>query len=198
MSNGDDKNAFNERLIDAVEKEPALWDLQDRTYKSRSVCEAAWRCVAAELGATVSDVKACWNNLRYTFRVCMKSRSEMSKSGAPADDSLDEEKQWIFFCVRLLFLKDTMTGRPTSGNLKPLAADDAHSAGGTGHDETAQDIFEMYRDEELSVDEGGTCDNTQASNLVQLCTVKAHGTSVKFGLPIFDLDYADFSNTCKS
>ncbi|KAH7959239.1 hypothetical protein HPB49_009590 [Dermacentor silvarum] len=77
----------------------------------------------------------------------------MSKSGAPADDSLDEEKQWIFF-VRLLFLKDTMTGRPTSGNLKPVAEDDVHSAGGTGHNESAQQIFEeMYQDEELSVEE---------------------------------------------
>ncbi|KAH7985978.1 hypothetical protein HPB49_026175 [Dermacentor silvarum] len=167
MSNGDDKNVFNERLIDAVEKERALWDLQDRMYKSRSVCEAAWRRVAADLGATVSDVKARWKNLRDTFRRVLKSRSEMSKSGAPADDSLDEEKQWIFF-VRLLFLKDTMTGRPTSGNLKPVAEDDVHSAGGTGLNESAQQIFEeMYQDEELSVEEVGTYDNTQASNLVQ-------------------------------
>ncbi|KAH7934090.1 hypothetical protein HPB49_021423 [Dermacentor silvarum] len=109
MSNGDDKNVFNERLIDAVEKERALWDLQDRMYKSRSVCEAAWRRVAAEH----------WSDR-------------------------------------------------TSGNLKPVAEDDVHSAGGTGHNESAQQIFEeMYQDEELSVEEVGTCDNTQASNLVQ-------------------------------
>ncbi|KAH7933301.1 hypothetical protein HPB49_011257 [Dermacentor silvarum] len=146
MSNGDEKYAFNERLIDAVVKERALWDLQDRTYKSRSVCEAAWRRVAAELGATVSDVKCrWWKNLRDSFRRVLKARSETSKR--PADGNLDEEKQWIF-SVRLLFLKDTMTGRPTSDNLKPLAADDAHSAGGTGHDETAQDICaDMYRDD---------------------------------------------------
>ncbi|XP_049523037.1 uncharacterized protein LOC125945309 [Dermacentor silvarum] len=32
----------------------------------------------------------------------------------------------------------------------------------------------------------------------KLCTVKAQGTSVKFGIAVFDLDYADFSNTCES
>ncbi|KAH7971381.1 hypothetical protein HPB49_023110 [Dermacentor silvarum] len=66
--------------------------------------------------------------------------------------------------------QDTMTGRPTSGNLKPLAADDAHSAVGTGHDKTAQDIFaEMYRHKELlGNDEVCTCDETQASHLVEV------------------------------
>ncbi|XP_075559377.1 uncharacterized protein LOC142590864 [Dermacentor variabilis] len=32
----------------------------------------------------------------------------------------------------------------------------------------------------------------------KLCTVKAQGTSLKFGIAVFDLDYADFSNTCGS
>ncbi|XP_070385364.1 THAP domain-containing protein 1-like [Dermacentor albipictus] len=101
MANGD---------IDAVERERCLCDLQHKDYKSRGVCEAAWRRVAAELGAAVSDVRARWKNLRDTFRRVLKGRNE-AKSGAAADDSLDEDKQWMFFVV-LLFLKDSMIGRP--------------------------------------------------------------------------------------
>ncbi|XP_050030015.2 uncharacterized protein [Dermacentor andersoni] len=32
----------------------------------------------------------------------------------------------------------------------------------------------------------------------KLCTIRAQGTSMKFGIAVFDLDYADFSNTCGS
>ncbi|XP_037570457.1 uncharacterized protein LOC119452297 [Dermacentor silvarum] len=32
----------------------------------------------------------------------------------------------------------------------------------------------------------------------KLCTVKAQGTTLKFGIAVYDLDYADFSNTCGS
>nr|XP_050046422.1 transcription factor Adf-1-like [Dermacentor andersoni] len=166
MANADNKNEFSERLIDAVERERCLWDLQQKDYKCRGVCEAAWRRVAAELGATVSDVKARWKNLRDTFRRVLKGRNEV-KSGAAADDSLDEDKQWMFF-VRLLFLKDGMIGRPTSGNLTAPPADKWQSASANGHVESAQEIFTaMYQDE--GNDEASACDRTEASSLVDVC-----------------------------
>ncbi|KAH6925275.1 hypothetical protein HPB50_003178 [Hyalomma asiaticum] len=46
MANGDDRQAFNESLIDAIEREACLWDLRNKQYKNRSVCDAAWRRVA--------------------------------------------------------------------------------------------------------------------------------------------------------
>lgn len=78
MLNGDEKNAFNEHLIDAVEKQRVLWDLQDRTYKSHSVCEAAWRRIA-ELGATgklffVSSDIACWASISSVAFRCILCR----------------------------------------------------------------------------------------------------------------------------
>ncbi|KAH7977832.1 hypothetical protein HPB49_003709 [Dermacentor silvarum] len=111
MGNGDECSAYNERLIDAVEHERALWVLRDRNYKSHPVCDAAWRHVAAVMGSTVAEVKARWKNLRDTFRRVFKDRARASKSGAPADDVLDESTKWVFFS-RLMFLKDTMEGRP--------------------------------------------------------------------------------------
>ncbi|KAH6926527.1 hypothetical protein HPB50_019388 [Hyalomma asiaticum] len=100
MANGDDRQAFNESLIDAIEREACLWDLRNKQYKKRSVCDAAWR-----------RVKARWKNLRDTFRRTLKERNRATKSGAPAGDDLDEATQWIFF-KRLLLLKDTIEGRP--------------------------------------------------------------------------------------
>ncbi|XP_075732847.1 transcription factor Adf-1-like [Rhipicephalus microplus] len=119
MANGDERNAYNERLIDVIEREWPLWDLRDRNYKSRAVTDAAWRHVATVMGSTVAEVKARWKNLRDTFRRVLKERTRALKSGAPADDELDESTKWHFFS-RLLFLKETMEGRPTSGNVEPL------------------------------------------------------------------------------
>ncbi|KAL3199670.1 hypothetical protein MRX96_043863 [Rhipicephalus microplus] len=52
MANGDERNAYNERLIDVIERERPLWDLRDRNYKSRAVTDAAWRHVATVMGST--------------------------------------------------------------------------------------------------------------------------------------------------
>ncbi|XP_077517633.1 uncharacterized protein LOC144128248 [Amblyomma americanum] len=109
---------FNERLIDAVECERVLWDLQRKNYNARNVSEAAWRRVAAAVGATVPDVKNRWKNLRDTFRGVFKGRIQAKKSG-PGADEVEETATWIFF-ERLLFLRDTMRSRPTSGNVEPL------------------------------------------------------------------------------
>ncbi|XP_077506896.1 uncharacterized protein LOC144116093 [Amblyomma americanum] len=109
--------AFNEKLIDAVECERVLWDLQQKNYKARNVSEAAWRRVAEAVGATVPDVKHRWKNLRDTFRRVFRGLRQSQKSGTGADEV--EETTWPFF-ERLLFLRDTMLSRPTSGNLEPL------------------------------------------------------------------------------
>ncbi|KAH8038622.1 hypothetical protein HPB51_002746 [Rhipicephalus microplus] len=110
MANGDERNAYCERLIDVIEWERPLWDLRDRNYKSRGVTDAAWRHVATVMGSTVAEVKARWKNLRDTFRHVLKERTRALKSGAPADDELDESTKWRFFS-RFLFLKETMEGR---------------------------------------------------------------------------------------
>ncbi|KAH8022723.1 hypothetical protein HPB51_002726 [Rhipicephalus microplus] len=125
MANGNERNAYNKRLIDVIEQERPLWDLRDRNYKSRAVTDAAWRHVATVMGSTgelcfaicaqatfmpkllhghcvrawcttfldlcaVAEVKVRWKNLRDTFRRVLKERTRALKSGAPADDELDE------------------------------------------------------------------------------------------------------------
>ncbi|KAH7977931.1 hypothetical protein HPB49_003985 [Dermacentor silvarum] len=149
MGNGDERSAYNERLIDAVEHKRALRDLRGNNYKSRPVWDAARRHVAAMMGSTAAEVKARWKNLRDTFRRVFKDRARASKSGAPADDVLDESTKWVFFS-RLMFLKDTMEGRPTSGNLEPLSPMEE----ALRDVQTAQEILEgIYMEKEVSTSE---------------------------------------------
>ncbi|KAH7965162.1 hypothetical protein HPB49_004551 [Dermacentor silvarum] len=97
----------------------------------------------------VAEVKARWKNLRDTFRRVLKDRARASKSGAPADDALDESTKWVFFS-RLMFLKDTMEGRPTSGNLEPQSQMEESLC----DVETAQEILEgIYMEKEVSTSE---------------------------------------------
>ncbi|KAL3212979.1 hypothetical protein MRX96_035800 [Rhipicephalus microplus] len=63
MANGDEHNAYNERLIDVIERERPLWDLPDRNYKSRAVTDAAWRHVATLMGST--GQVGTWNPLPF-------------------------------------------------------------------------------------------------------------------------------------
>ncbi|KAL1479687.1 hypothetical protein MTO96_051652 [Rhipicephalus appendiculatus] len=68
------------------------------------------------------------------------------KSGAPADDVLDDSTKWIFF-TRLMFLKVTMEGRPTSGNLEPLPAREAAPS----DQQTSEELLEgIYTEREVS------------------------------------------------
>ncbi|KAH6925893.1 hypothetical protein HPB50_011808 [Hyalomma asiaticum] len=117
MGNGDEQNAYSERLIDTVKQECALWGAGRRTTSPAGYVK--------RLGGESQqlwdrlDVKTQWKNLRDTFRRVLKGKIRSSKSGAPADGVLDESTKWVFF-YRLMFLKDTMEGRPTSWNLGPL------------------------------------------------------------------------------
>ncbi|KAL1460350.1 hypothetical protein MTO96_043349 [Rhipicephalus appendiculatus] len=77
-----EKHDFNERLIDEVEKESAIWDMSRQHYKSQQLKEVAWRRVATVTGCNVGEVKARWKNLRDSFRRRFKARHPALKSGA--------------------------------------------------------------------------------------------------------------------
>ncbi|KAH6943013.1 hypothetical protein HPB50_013968 [Hyalomma asiaticum] len=71
-----------------------------------------------------------------------KARHPALKSGAGAEDSENEDsaKAWVFY-DQLLFLKDSIVGRPTSGNLEVLC-EEGEVAERPRTDETAESIFE--------------------------------------------------------
>ncbi|KAL3235214.1 hypothetical protein MRX96_048358 [Rhipicephalus microplus] len=56
-------------------------------------CALAW-CTTFLGVCAVAEEKARWKNLRDTFRRVLKERTRALKSGAPADDELDESTKW--------------------------------------------------------------------------------------------------------
>ncbi|KAL1470283.1 hypothetical protein MTO96_040522 [Rhipicephalus appendiculatus] len=71
------------------------------------------------------------------------ARHPALKSGAGAEDSEDGDsaKAWVFY-NHLLFLKDSIVGRPTSGNLELLCDEESEITERPRTDETAKSIFE--------------------------------------------------------
>ncbi|KAH6946311.1 hypothetical protein HPB50_012759 [Hyalomma asiaticum] len=107
----------NEALIAAVEARQSLWLARHKDHRNRHRKAVLWREVADIALPGVRDgvtaVQKRWKSLRDKFR---RLYTEMSsrKSGAAADED-DFECTWPYFEL-LLFLRDTMETRPTSGN----------------------------------------------------------------------------------
>ncbi|XP_037514979.1 transcription factor Adf-1 [Rhipicephalus sanguineus] len=157
-----EKHEFNERLIDEVEKESVIWDMKSRLYKSQQLKEVAWRRVATAMGSNVGEVKARWKNLRDSFRRVFKARHPVLQSGAGAEDSEVEDsvKSWIFY-DRLLFLQDSIVGRPTSGNLEQLPdVESEDTEQGQSNEETAESLFRDIYSETSTSPEPDTCPRT--------------------------------------
>ncbi|XP_077507313.1 uncharacterized protein LOC144116456 [Amblyomma americanum] len=126
----------NELLIAAVERRRSLWLASDRLHKNKNVKAALWREVAEDVlpGApgrhtlrscfsryncaeSVDLVQKRWKSLRDKFRRLYTARQLGRKSGAGADDIEPTDFVWARY-EQLLFLRDTMVTRPTSGNYR--------------------------------------------------------------------------------
>ncbi|XP_070392595.1 uncharacterized protein [Dermacentor albipictus] len=121
MAAAEDIYIDNERLISAVEARPSLWHSRHRDHKNRQKKAALWREVAAIVVPGVQDgvtaVQKRWKSLRDKFRRCYNDATSQ-KSGAGAEE--ESECSWPFFEL-LMFLRDTMETRATSGNFQMLS-----------------------------------------------------------------------------
>nr|XP_054925831.1 uncharacterized protein LOC129384402 [Dermacentor andersoni] len=77
-------------------------------YKTRFIC-------ADDI---ITALQKRWKSLRDKFRRVLKTLQEEKKSGAGADD-VQDDVAWPFF-DQMMFLRDTMEYRPTSGNVPPV------------------------------------------------------------------------------
>ncbi|KAH7978086.1 hypothetical protein HPB49_004437 [Dermacentor silvarum] len=118
----------NDVLISCVEIRPELWQPRHKDHKNRFKKAVLWSEVAAAVLPNVSGaeviVQKRWKSLRDNFRKVTKVHKDSQKSGAGADDAEDSlpDNVWLY-SDQLRFLKDTVEGRATSGNL-----DDGKSA----------------------------------------------------------------------
>ncbi|KAM7309330.1 transcription factor Adf-1-like [Ixodes scapularis] len=119
-----DKRAFNEMLIDEVEKRPILWDLSDKEYKNNDKKKHVWNTIGTILGVEGPKATKRWKSLRDTY-VKKKRDVNAPRSGAGADEVV--VVCWAYF-KRMTFLNDTLEYTQTSGNL-PAMEDRSHTTG---------------------------------------------------------------------
>ncbi|XP_049511772.1 transcription factor Adf-1-like [Dermacentor silvarum] len=114
-------NIDNELLIAIVEARPILWQAKHREHKNRVKKNVLWVEVAAIVLPGVLNaeniVQTRWKSLRDKFRRLFVANKKEQKSGAGAEET-DEAANvtWPYF-EQLMFLKDSIEGRPTSGNM---------------------------------------------------------------------------------
>ncbi|KAL1423701.1 hypothetical protein MTO96_020862 [Rhipicephalus appendiculatus] len=89
--------------------------------KNRPKKNALWLEVAAIVlpGAPDADkhIQTRWRSLRDKFRRLCVALKAAHKSGAGAEDTGESDVAWPYF-ESMLFLKDSIEGRPTSGNME--------------------------------------------------------------------------------
>ncbi|XP_049846569.1 uncharacterized protein LOC126298988 isoform X2 [Schistocerca gregaria] len=102
---------FAEILIAEVSKRRCLWDIRQKNYHNRFICDQEWAAVANAVGST-NYAKNRWKSLRDCFRRELKKKP-ISSSGAAANA---RSSKWCYFQA-LMFLKDIMTPREAGTNV---------------------------------------------------------------------------------
>ncbi|XP_072141993.1 uncharacterized protein [Dermacentor andersoni] len=146
MAAAEDIYIDNERLISAVEARTFLWLSRHRDHKNRQKKAALWREVAAIVLPGVQDgvtaVQKRWKSLRDKFRRCYNDATSQ-KSGAGAEE--ESECSWPFFEL-LMFLRDTMETRATSGNFQLLSQQEEPVGASNSNLEEGPTAAELFDD----------------------------------------------------
>nr|XP_050022800.1 uncharacterized protein LOC126516741 [Dermacentor andersoni] len=143
-------NIDNELLIAIVEARPILWQTKHKEHKNRVKKNVLWIEVAAIVLPGVPNaeniVQTRWKSLRDKFRRLLMAMKKEQKSGAGAEETdATEHVAWPYFEL-LMFLKDSVEGRPTSGNMK-----------------TAEQLL-------LDISSQGSCSDIDAVSVTSECT----------------------------
>ncbi|KAH6919762.1 hypothetical protein HPB50_029250 [Hyalomma asiaticum] len=109
----------NELLISSVAARSILWQVKNTEFKNKVKKNALWLEVTAAVLPGVTN--AGWKPLRDKFRRLWTQLKAAHKSGAGAEDTDEINVSWPYFEM-LLFLKDSIEGRATSGNMKSTQA----------------------------------------------------------------------------
>ncbi|XP_049805437.1 uncharacterized protein LOC126248469 [Schistocerca nitens] len=103
---------FAEILIAEVSKRRCLWDIREKSFYNRVICDQEWAAVANAVGSTKGEAKNKWKSLRNGFRRELKKKPITSSGDAANAWS----SKWCYFQA-LMFLKDIMTPRETGTNV---------------------------------------------------------------------------------
>ncbi|XP_059151159.1 uncharacterized protein LOC131937617 [Physella acuta] len=100
-----------EKLILLVQERTPLWDTSNPCYQNRDISKKLWSEIADELGCTMSQAKAKWQNLRDTFRKEHTKNIKKVTGSAAANTKVP----WKYI-NQLAFLNDVFVSRPMLSN----------------------------------------------------------------------------------
>ncbi|CAG9822198.1 unnamed protein product [Phaedon cochleariae] len=160
-----------EVLIAAVFKRTPIWDKRHKLHSNRNSVDRYWKEISNEIIEDEAKVRKKWKYLRDQFSVEL-GKLPVRRSGDAAEDDL--QSKWPYFS-QLLFLKDIVKPRASSGNLSSGRKStqqtyeyDASQAstGGDRLDEDEDDnqtTQDSNQDEIVSenIEEGGTENNEE-------------------------------------
>lgn len=109
---------FNELLITAVERQPAIWASD---YKDAKKIATIWADIAKELGTPEKYVIDRWRNLRDTYKKLLRKLGGSN----PSDDS--PKVRWPHF-EQMSFVAASFAHRKISGNALERSVDDSVTA----------------------------------------------------------------------
>ncbi|XP_066962169.1 uncharacterized protein [Macrobrachium rosenbergii] len=109
-----------ENLITCVLQRPALWDKKDKMYANRNIVDKCWSEISGEMQYDETELRKKWKYLRDQFTVELRKYP----TGDAAADS--QTPKWRYF-KSLMFLKDVVKARPSTGNLSDALSSEVHS-----------------------------------------------------------------------
>ncbi|XP_072399867.1 uncharacterized protein [Diabrotica undecimpunctata] len=104
-------NMNDEKLIELVRQNNALYDFENKKYSDNSFKDNIWSAIAKELDATGSACKARWYQLRDQWRKSKKNK--ITKSGQASQ----QIKKWRYD-IEMSFLEPYVRQRDTVSNIE--------------------------------------------------------------------------------
>ncbi|RVE49701.1 hypothetical protein evm_005676 [Chilo suppressalis] len=182
-----------EALIAKVFLNPAVWDKRDKNHANRNVVDRCWQNIAGVMGVEEAALRKKWKYLRDQF--CVEfSKIKQPRSGDPGGETSHDPK-WPHY-RSLLFLKDIVRPRASSGNLREPSQETYTEAAPINAQEEFIEINDEFHNvsEDLNEDlsEGDPCsmaDVPQAvTKEVKKTQKRRHDSNAKYNAAIIEIE----------
>ncbi|KAJ4449076.1 hypothetical protein ANN_00471, partial [Periplaneta americana] len=125
-----------EKLIALVFERPTIWNKAHPDHQNRFVISKLWQEVAGEMNLSRDNVQKKWKYLRDYFRNEATKIKPIRSGGA---GNQDVSPCWPYY-KQLLFLKDQIKNRNSTGNLSAKQQIETIEVGEDGEVEDAESV----------------------------------------------------------
>ncbi|XP_074039950.1 uncharacterized protein [Leptinotarsa decemlineata] len=166
-----------EKIIEAVRKNPELYDTKHANYMKTKLKTRIWQDIATDLNLEGEAAKTMWLKLRNSYRDARRRQMKSLKSGAAPENI----RPWRFQ-KQMTFLESFMSAGPREGNVNDSDDDSQHSSAlplsneildsenvegehcSSNHEQSNNADVEEDKVEESSTKTTGTLEQTSVAN----------------------------------